>query len=92
MYIAVADQGGAAGTCPPQGSRFFRFDIQIFRNVAALGVGAPLRGWRSPMGNPGSVAALKPSKNDCPVQKSWFGLTGFKTYFEHCYGCEKHGI
>ena len=26
---------------PPYGSRFFHFDIQIFRNVAALGVGAP---------------------------------------------------
>ena len=35
-------QGGAAGACP-QGSRFFCFDIQIFRNVAASGVGAPLR-------------------------------------------------
>ena len=26
---------------PPHGSRFFRFDIQIFRNVAGSGVGAP---------------------------------------------------
>ena len=33
-------QGGAA-SMPPQGSRFFRSDIQILRNVAASGVGAP---------------------------------------------------
>ena len=35
-----------AASARPQGSRFFRFDKQIFRNVAALGVGAPLRGRR----------------------------------------------
>ena len=34
-------RGGAAGARPPYGSRFFRFDIQIFLNVAASGVGAP---------------------------------------------------
>ena len=34
-------QGGAAGAPPPYRSRFFRFDIQIFRNVATSGVGAP---------------------------------------------------
>ena len=39
--------GGSRGACrvhapPPQGSRFFRFDIQSFRNVTALGVIAPL--------------------------------------------------
>ena len=39
--LSVADPGGAAGEHPPYGSRFFRFDIQIFRNVAASGVGAP---------------------------------------------------
>ena len=27
----------------PQGSRFFHFDIQILRNVAASGVGAPYK-------------------------------------------------
>ena len=37
----VADPGGAAGARPPYGSRFFRFDTQIFRNVDASGVGAP---------------------------------------------------
>ena len=46
--IPLADQGGAAGTRPPQESRFFRFDIQILRNVAASGVGAP----PPPTGNP----------------------------------------
>ena len=34
-------QGGGRRRCAPQGSRFFHFDIQIFRNVAASGVGAP---------------------------------------------------
>ena len=38
---ALADPGGAAGAPPPQGSRFFHFDIQIFQNVAILEVGAP---------------------------------------------------
>ena len=42
--------GGSRGSVPsattpppPQGSRFFRFDIQNFRNVTASGVDAPLR-------------------------------------------------
>ena len=39
----------------PHGSRFFRFDIQIFRNVAASGVGAPPMRLAPPMGNPGSA-------------------------------------
>ena len=41
--VTVADPGGAAGARPPppQGFRFFRFDIQIFRNRATSGVGAP---------------------------------------------------
>ena len=43
-------QGVPPGHTPPQGSRFFRFHIQNFRNVAALGVGAPPRGWRPPYG------------------------------------------
>ena len=53
----VVDPGGsAAGACPPYGSRFFRFDIQIFRNVAASGVGAPpYEVGTPPMGNPGSA-------------------------------------
>ena len=52
-------RGGAAGTRPPpQGSRFFCFDIQNFRNIAASGVGTPLRGWRPPMGNPGSATGM----------------------------------
>ena len=39
--------GRSKGCCqcvPPLGSRFFPFDIQILRNIAALGVGAPLQG------------------------------------------------
>ena len=49
-------QGGRRRSPPPYGARFFHFDIQIFRNVAASGVGAPpLRGRRPPMGNPGSA-------------------------------------
>ena len=42
--------GGFRGACPahaPQGSRFFRFDIQNLENVTASGVHAPLRGPRS---------------------------------------------
>ena len=43
---------------PPQGSRFFHFDTQKFRNVTASGVHAPLRGPRSPpAGNPRSATA-----------------------------------
>ena len=55
----MADPGGVlpARAPPPQGSRFFRFDIQNFRNVAALGVGAPpTRLAPPPTGNPGSAA------------------------------------
>ena len=39
------------GTRPPphQGSRFFRFDIQNFRNITALGVHAPWWGPRLPV-------------------------------------------
>ena len=33
--------GGRRRRAPPYGSRFFRFDIQIFQNVATSGVGAP---------------------------------------------------
>ena len=55
----MADPGGAAGTCPPpHGSRFFRFDIQIFRNVAASGVGAPYEVGTPPTGNPGSATDI----------------------------------
>ena len=44
--------GGSRGTClahAPQGSRFFRFDIQNFRNVTAFGVGAPLMRSTAPL-------------------------------------------
>ena len=44
---------------PPQGSKFFRFDIQNFQNITASGVHAPpVRGPRPPMGNPGSATAI----------------------------------
>ena len=33
--------GGSRGGAPPHGSRFFRFDMQNFRNVAASGVHGP---------------------------------------------------
>ena len=40
----LADLGGRARRAPPYGSRFFRFDMQNFRNVAASGVhGPPMR-------------------------------------------------
>ena len=45
VKLALADLGGRAERATPYGSRFFRFDMQIFRNVAASGVhGPPLRG------------------------------------------------
>ena len=50
--------GGSKGGRAPQGSRFFRFDIQNFRNVTASGVHAPLRGPRPPTGNPGMGTAV----------------------------------
>ena len=55
-YIG-GSRGGVPGACP-QGSRFFRFDIQIFWNVTASGVHAPLRGPRPPTGNPGSATVI----------------------------------
>ena len=41
MLLSVADPGGRRRRAPPHGSKFFRFDIQIFQNIAASGVGAP---------------------------------------------------
>ena len=48
-------RGRAWRTPTPQGSRFFRFDIQIFQNVSASGVHAPLTRSTPPTGNPGSA-------------------------------------
>ena len=49
-------RGGAPGARPPYGSRFFRFDMQNFRNIAALGVhGPPYEVHAPPKGNPGSA-------------------------------------
>ena len=56
--VTVVDPGGAAGVPPPlHGSRFFRFDIQIFRNVAASGLAPPTRS-APPTENPGSATEL----------------------------------
>ena len=54
----IVSSGGSRGRhqhAPPYGSRFFCFDIQIFQNVAALGVGTPPTRSVPPMGNPGST-------------------------------------
>ena len=50
-HYDIIISGGSRGVPlahTPYGSRFFRFDIQIFQNIAALGVGTPLRGRRPP--------------------------------------------
>ena len=53
---SLADLGGVPGApSPPQGSRFFCFDIQNFRNVTASGVHVPPHA--SPTENPGSATA-----------------------------------
>ena len=57
LIKAVADPGAPPAPPAPHGSRFFRFDIQIFRNVAASGVDAPLRDWHPPYRKSGSVTA-----------------------------------
>ena len=41
MQIIGRSRGGAPGARPPYGSRFFRFDMQNFRNVATSGVHGP---------------------------------------------------
>ena len=52
---SLADQRGAQCT-PPQGSQFFHFDTQNFRNVTALGVHTPPYEVHAPYtGNPGSA-------------------------------------
>ena len=58
--LSVIIIGGSRGRArraplpPPHGSRFFRFDMQNFRNVATSGVHGP------PTGNPGSA-----TDNEC---------------------------
>ena len=48
-HHALAILGGHTQRTPPQGTQFFHFDIQILRNIAALGVHAPLRSPRPPL-------------------------------------------
>ena len=49
LQTSLPDPGGRTWRAP-QGTQFFRFDIQILRNIAASGVHAPLRGPRPPYG------------------------------------------
>ena len=76
---ALADLGGPARrTPPPQGSRFFHFDIQNFRNVTALGV--PMRSTPPPMGTPGSATVMT-----CIVSKNngYVPAEGFQILMQH---------
>ena len=53
---SIGGSRGRARRAPPYGSRFFRFDMQNFRNVAASGVhGLPYEVHAPPTGNPGSA-------------------------------------
>ena len=67
VNVALADLGGARpvrAPPPPYGSRFFHFDMQNFRNVAASGVHGPSYEVHAPpMGNPGSATVLLPQGN-----------------------------
>ena len=50
QIVSLADSGGATGTCPPNRSHFFHFDIHVFAEKH------PRQGWRAhPIGNPGYV-------------------------------------
>ena len=40
-HWSLANLGGMPGTCPHQGSRFFHFDIQNFRNITTSGIHDP---------------------------------------------------
>ena len=51
---------------PPQ---FFRFYIQILRNIAVSGVGPPLRGGHPAMGNPGSATITIRKPGQHPVEQ-----------------------
>ena len=58
--------GGSKGVpgARPQGSRFFRFDIQNVRNLTASGVHAPSNEVHAPpMGNPGSATVTGSIQN-----------------------------
>ena len=73
--ISLADLGGGArpARAPPYGSRFFHFDMQNFRNVAASGVHSlPYEVHAPPTGNPGSTTALADLGGACPPYGSRF--------------------
>ena len=58
IRLSLADAGGAAGAIPtPKGQDSSVLTYKCFRNVAASGVGTPLRGRYPPTGNPGSATA-----------------------------------
>ena len=70
----LADLGSVPGARPPpQGSRFFRFDILNFRNVTASGVHVP------PTGNPGSATVI--TGHQRPLRLWPMPNTGYKRVF-----------
>ena len=62
---ALADPGGHTRWTPPWGIQFFRFDIQILRNVAASRVHAPYEVHVPPTGNPGSATDVSACLCEC---------------------------
>ena len=70
--VALADLGGRA---PPYGSRFFRFDMQNFRNVATSGVHGP------PYGKSWIRHCVGP---DAKPSSLYFGLDDFETSWKEC--------
>ena len=58
FVVPLTDLEGVPSPPPPQGSRFFHFHIQHFRNVTTLGVSAPPGGRRPLTRNPGSVTGF----------------------------------
>ena len=45
IILALSDPRGstASAPTPTPGSRFSRFDTQVFRNIGTLGIGSPLK-------------------------------------------------
>ena len=57
-----------SSTLADPGSQFFRFDIQILRNIAILGVGTRSPRLAPPMGNLGSATVIRYFDNRCNSQ------------------------